>query len=86
MGVWTKKIIDMFFKDIKGIQVVNKNVQLRIFIYLFDLHINSRKVLRTFPLNKVLLFGVMESYYLKSYESVKFAYPYDDREGFPNSS
>ena len=29
----------------------------KLFMYLFDLHIISRKVLRVLPLNKVLHFG-----------------------------
>ena len=29
----------------------------KLFIYLFDLHIISRKVLRVFPLNRALHFG-----------------------------
>ena len=61
-----KESINMFFKNIKGwdtIKMFNKDIPgiyciwKKIFMYLFDLHIISRKVLRMFPLNKALQLG-----------------------------
>ena len=57
----------MFDKDIPGSNCIRE----KLFMYLFDLHIISRKVLRMFPLNKppswevVCLLGKRESSYVR---------------------
>ena len=64
-GHRTKKVL-MFFKNIKRWDVIkrfNKDIpgsnciREKLFMYLFDLHIISRKVLRVLTLNKALQFG-----------------------------
>ena len=65
-GRRTKKVIDMFFrisKDGTSSKCLIKLFQeaiasgKKLFMYLFDLHIISRNVLRVFPLNNALHFG-----------------------------
>ena len=92
-GVGTIKCINMFLKDVKRrhpIKMFDKYIprgnciRKKLCMYLFDLHNISQKVLRMFPLNKVSCHeGKKESCYLRSYESVKYACPYDDQIRFP---
>ena len=85
-GHKTKKSINMFLRISKDgtsskclIKVFHEVIASgkKLLMYLLDLHIISRKVLRVFPLNKALHFRGSLSY---RHEGV---YTYDDQIGFP---